>query len=109
MALLDEAIGEFQIAAKDPARAVECCSMLGLCFVEKGLPQLAIQWFQKGLESPTIRPEESLGLRYDLASIHEQNGDAERAYQLYLDIYGENTNYRDIVDRVKSLESTLGR
>ncbi len=109
MALLDEAIGEFQIAAKDPARAVECCSMLGLCFVEKGLPQLAIQWFQKGLESPTIKPAERLGLRYDLASIHEQNGDAERAYQIYLDIYGENTNYRDVVDRVKSLESTLGR
>jgi tetratricopeptide (TPR) repeat protein len=109
MGLLDEAIGEFQIAAKDAARAVECCSMLGLCFVEKGMPQLAIQWFQKGLESPSIKPEERLGLRYDLASLHEQNGDAERAYQLYLDIYGENTNYRDVVDRVKSLESARGR
>ncbi|MGH9441538.1 MAG: hypothetical protein ACRD16_04635, partial [Thermoanaerobaculia bacterium] len=109
MGLLDEAIGEFQIAAKDPARAVECCSMLGLCFVEKGLPQLAIQWFQKGLESPSITPAEKLGLRYDLASIHEESGDAEGAYHLYLEIYGENTNYRDVVDRVKSLESALGR
>ncbi len=109
MGLLDEALGEFQIAAKDPARAVECCSMLGLCFVEKGLPQLAIQWFQKGLESPAITPEEKRGLSYDLASLHEQNGDAERAYRLYLEIYGENTNYRDVADRVKSLENALGR
>jgi tetratricopeptide (TPR) repeat protein len=109
MGLLDEALGEFQIAAKDPARAVECCSMLGLCFVEKGLPQLAIQWFQKGLESPAITPEEKRGLSYDLASLHEQNGDAERAYRIYLEIYGENTNYRDVADRVKSLENALGR
>src|SRR5262249_2319847 len=38
MGLIDEAIGEFQLASKDPARAVECCSMLGLCFLEKGMP-----------------------------------------------------------------------
>jgi tetratricopeptide (TPR) repeat protein len=109
MGLTDEAIGEFQIAAKDPARAVECCSMLGLCFVEKGLAQLAIQWFQKGLESPTITDAERWGLQYDLASVHEQAGDAGRAYELYLGIYGQNSNYRDVVARVKTLESSLGR
>jgi tetratricopeptide (TPR) repeat protein len=105
MGLTDEAIGEFQIASKDSARAVECCSMLGLCFLEKGLPQLAMQWYSKGLENPAIKPEERLGLQYDLASIHEQTGEVERAYQIFLDIYGQNTNYRDIVHRVKNLEA----
>src|SRR5690606_28324943 len=38
MGLLDEAIGEFQLAAKDPAHLVDCCSMLGVSFLEKGLP-----------------------------------------------------------------------
>ena len=109
MGLTDEAIGEFQIAAKDPARAVECCSMLGLCFLEKGLAPLAIQWFQKGLESPGIRDEERWGLQYDLAAVHEQTGDASRAYELYLGIYGQNSNYRDVIARVKTLESSLGR
>jgi tetratricopeptide (TPR) repeat protein len=109
MGLTDEAIGEFQIAAKDPARAVECCSMLGLCFIEKGLAPLAIQWFQKGLEAPTIKDAERWGLQYDLASVHEQTGDAGRAYELYLGIYGQNSNYRDVVARVKTLESSLGR
>ncbi|HMA28552.1 MAG TPA: tetratricopeptide repeat protein, partial [Thermoanaerobaculia bacterium] len=33
MGLTDEAIGEFQLASKDPLHAVECCSMLGLCFL----------------------------------------------------------------------------
>jgi tetratricopeptide (TPR) repeat protein len=106
MGLLDEAIGEFQIASKDPSRSVECCSMLGLCFLEKGLPQLAMQWYSKGLENPAIKEAERLGLQYDLASIYEQTGEAERAYQLFLSIYGQNTNYRDIVHRVKSLEGS---
>jgi len=109
MGLTDEAIGEFQIAAKDPARAVECCSMLGLCFLEKGLSPLAIQWFQKGLESPTIRDEERWGIQYDLAGVLEQTGDAARAYDTYLAIYGQNTKYRDVAARVKALESPSGR
>jgi len=65
MALVDEAIGEFQRAAKSPQHAVECCSMLGLCFLEKGLPQLAIKWYRKGLEAPNLREEDRLGLQYD--------------------------------------------
>jgi len=109
MGLTDEAIGEFQIAAKDPARSVECCSMLGLCFMEKGLAPLAIQWFQKGLESPGIRDEERWGLQYDLADVFEQRGDAARAYEIYLEIYGQNSNYRDVSARVKALESPSGR
>jgi len=68
MGLIDEAIGEFQLASKDPKRAVECASMLGLCFLEKGMPQLAIKWYRKGLEMPEITPEEHVGLLYDLGS-----------------------------------------
>ena len=54
MGLIDEAIAEFQISAKDPKRLLECCSMLGLCFVEKGMHKLAVKWYQKGLESAGI-------------------------------------------------------
>ena len=109
MGLLDEAIGEFQIASKDPARAVECCSMLGLCFLEKGIPTLAIQWFQRGLASSSIKPEERLGLQYDLGSLYEETGDAENAYRFFLDIYGQNSQYRDVAGRVKNLEALRGR
>jgi hypothetical protein len=83
--------------------------MLGLCFLEKGLAALAIQWFQKGLESPAIRDEERWGLQYDLAGVLEQTGDFSRAYDTYLAIYGQNTKYRDVAARVKALESPSGR
>ena len=72
MGLVDEAIAEFQLAAKDEGRLLECASMLGICFIEKGMPKLAVKWFEKGLQAPGRSDEEYQGLRYDLASALEQ-------------------------------------
>jgi tetratricopeptide (TPR) repeat protein len=105
MGLTDEAIGEFQLASKDPARMVECCSMLGLCFLEKGMPQLAVKWYRKGLEASDIKEVETVGLLYDLGCVYQDTGDLELAYRTFLEVYGLNTNYRDVVNRVKELEA----
>jgi pilus assembly protein FimV len=105
MGLIDEAIGEFQLAAKDASRTVECCSMLGLCFLEKGMPQLAIKWYTRGLEAPDIKEVETVGLMYDLGGVYQSTGEMELAYKTFLEVYGLNTNYRDVVHRVKELEA----
>jgi tetratricopeptide (TPR) repeat protein len=103
MSLTDEAISEFQRAAKSPQYAVECCSMLGLCFLEKGLPQLAIKWYRKGLDTVGIREEDRLGLQYDLANLYADLGDRENAYRTFLEIYGSNASFRDVGERLKEL------
>jgi len=108
MGLTDEAIGEFQLASKDPKRTIECCSMLGLCFLEKGMPQLSIKWYRKGLESPGITDEENVGLLYDLGSAQMEVGDASEAQKTFLEVYGLNSNYRDIASRVKELQDVNG-
>ena len=104
MGLIDEAIGEFQLASKDSKRSVECASMLGLCFLEKGMPQLAIKWYRKGLEMPEISEDEHVGLLYDLGSAHMEVGDTDNAQKAFMEVYGMNSNYRDIVSRIKQLE-----
>jgi tetratricopeptide (TPR) repeat protein len=104
MGLTDEAIGEFQLASKDPKRSVECASMLGLCFLEKGMPQLAIKWYRKGLEMPEINEEEHVGLLYDLGNAYIEVGDTQNAQKAFMEVYGMNTNYRDIVGRIKQIE-----
>ena len=105
MGLIDEAIGEFQLASKDPGRAVECCSMLGLCFLEKGMPQLAVKWYRKGLETPRITETETVGLLYDLAMVYQSTGDLDNAYQTFLEVYGFDTGFRDVAARVRELET----
>ena len=106
MGLIDEAIGEFQLASKDPKRAVECASMLGLCFLEKGMPQLAIKWYRKGLEMPEITQEEHVGLLYDLASAYQEVGDTENAQKAFMEVYAANSSYRDVTTRIKALEDS---
>lgn len=104
MGLIDEAIGEFQLASKDPKRMIECCSMLGLCFLEKGMPQLAVKWYRKGLEAPEITEEEHLGLLYDLGSAYLETGDIANAQKAFLEVYGVNTGYRDVIGKIKQIE-----
>jgi tetratricopeptide (TPR) repeat protein len=105
MGLVDEAIGEFQLASKDLGRAIECCSMLGHCFLEKGMPQLAVKWFRKGLETPSISPIETAGMLYDLGSVYQDTGDWELAMKTFQEVSALNRNYRDVARRVKDLEA----
>ena len=107
MGLLDEAIGEFQLASKDPRYIVDCSSMLGLCFLDKGLPELAVRWYKKGLESPALDEDQALGLLYDLGNVYVSQGDIESAYRTFLEIYGMNSNYRDVAQRIKELQEEV--
>jgi len=105
MGLIDEAIAEFQLAAKDDGRILECSSMLGICFLEKGMPKLAIKWFEKGLQAPGRRDEEYQGLRYDLASALEASGETNRALGVYTELYGQDANFRDVANKVRELST----
>jgi len=82
---------------------VLCCSMLGLCFLDKGLPELAIKWYRRGLEAVNLSEEDHLGLKYDLGHAYQTMGDVASAYPIFVDIYGINSNYRDVVARLEEL------
>jgi tetratricopeptide (TPR) repeat protein len=107
MGLIDEAIAEFQLAAKDEARTLECSSMLGICFMEKGMPKLAVKWFEKGLKAPDRTEEEYQGLRYDLAMALEAAGEMDKALHMFTDLYGQDANFRDVAAKVRDLRAAL--
>ncbi|MDH3255619.1 MAG: tetratricopeptide repeat protein [Acidobacteriota bacterium] len=106
MGLVDEAIGEFQLAAKAPGYLVDCCSLLGSCFLEKGFPDLAIKWYERGLEAPQATENESLGLLYELGNLYLITGDKDVARKTFAEIYGINSNYRDVVAKLEELKVT---
>src|SRR6202034_2969551 len=72
MGLLEEAISEFQKVAKanNTGRAfryaMQCCTLLGLAFMERGQPSIAAMCYERALEPPALDPETVLALRYDL-------------------------------------------
>jgi len=105
MGLIDEAIGEFQLAAKDSGYLVDSCSLLGACFLEKGFGDLAIKWYQRGLDSPAVSEDETLGLLYEMGNLHLALGDVDEARRTFIEIYGVNSNYRDVVARLEDLRA----
>jgi hypothetical protein len=76
--------------------------------MEKGMPKLAVKWFEKGLKAPDRSDEEYRGLRYDLATAHEAGGDVDKALVLFADIYGQDANFRDVASKVQELKAALG-
>jgi tetratricopeptide (TPR) repeat protein len=107
MGLVDDAIAEFQVAAKNPdkSRYRDCCSMLGLCFMEKGMAGIAAKWYRKGLDVQGISEEDRMGLLYDFASALEANGDVKEALDAYSEVYGLDSKYRDVARKVKELRA----
>jgi len=111
MDLLDEAIREFQIAtaltgsADGTPRYFQCCNMLGHCFVQKGMPQAAVLWFKKGLNAPGRTAEQYTALQYELGSAYEEMGDLTSAVAALTEVYGVDVSYRDIADKLESLQA----
>jgi len=110
MGLLEEAIGEFQKVAKANDRgkafryAMQCCTLLGLAFMEKGQPNIAAIWYERALNTPGVDGESKLALRYDLGVAQESAGDLEAALKSFSQVYAVNIDYRDVAERIASLQ-----
>jgi tetratricopeptide (TPR) repeat protein len=107
MGLLDDAISEFELAARAPEIYREACSMLGLTHQARGDPAEAIRWYRAALAAPAEADAPLSGLRYDLAEILLANGDPRGAYELYSQVLAVEPTYRDVRDRVADLKSRL--
>ena len=109
--LLDEAIGELQKACQsfDHGHAfpqiMQTYTWLAQCFLEKGVPEAAVRWYDKALNVPGIDGETRIALHYELASAYETAGDKASALKHFMDVYGSNIDYRDVAERIKALKS----
>jgi len=113
MGLVDEAISEFQKVAKatengKPFRyGMQCCTLLGLAFMDKGQPAIAAIWYERALHTPGIEPESVLALRYDLGVAQESAGEPEAALKSFSQVYAMNIDYRDVAERIAALQKPI--
>jgi tetratricopeptide (TPR) repeat protein len=110
MGLLEEAISEFQKVAKATDRGrpfpyvMQCCTLLGLAFMEKGQPGIAAIWYERALRTPGNDPESMLALRYDLGVAQETAGEQDAALKSFSQVYAMNIDYRDVAERIAALQ-----
>ncbi len=113
MGLLEEAISEFQKVAKasDRGRAfrytMQCCTLLGLAFMEKNQPAIAAIWYERALQTPGNDPESTLALRYDLGVAQESAGEPEAALKSFSQVYAMNIDYRGVAERIAALQKPI--
>jgi tetratricopeptide (TPR) repeat protein len=109
MGLLEDAIKEYQdainlVAADDGTRRFfQCANLLGHCFMQSGMAQLALTWYKRALETRGLSDEEKQGLWYELAGAFEANGDTANAERYYEQVYAENVDFRDVGERIRNL------
>jgi tetratricopeptide (TPR) repeat protein len=111
MGLLDEAIGELQKVCQSVERGhpfphiMQTYTWLAQCFLDKGVPEAAIRWYQKALKLPGIDEDTRTALHYELAASYETAQDRTSALQHFMEVYGSNIDYRDVGERIKALKS----
>ncbi len=113
MGLLDEAIGELQKVCHSIelghgfSRVIETYTWLAQCLVDKGVPQAAIKWYMRALKFPDINPDASLAVHYEMAMAYEAAGNTSAALDHYMEVYGTNIDYREVSERIKSLQAVV--
>ena len=102
----DEAIPLFQEAQKDPRRKISAMGKIGLCFFKKGWFADAIDVFIKAIDLYEIKDDGiAKELRYNLACSYEEQGDREKALEIYRRIAQLDFAYKDVSQRVGKLRS----
>ena len=112
MGLVEEAISEFQKVAKATEKGkpfrytMQCFTLLGVAFTEKGQPGIAAIWYERALRTPGVDAESTLALRYDLGVAQESANDLDAALKSFSQVYAVNIDYRDVADRIAALQKT---
>ena len=100
----DEAIPLLQEARKDPRHRIAAMDKIGLCFFLKGWFADAIDIFTNAMElHQTTDDGMAKELRYNLAQSYEQQGQTDKALEIYRRIAQLDFTYKDVSKRVDNL------
>ncbi len=105
MGLLDEAIAEFQIAARSREYRLRAIEMLGDCFLEKSDYRIALKVLSRALQVPGHTDEELIGIFYLTGRAFESLGEDGSALEWYERVLGCDMHFKDASQRVSGLRA----
>ncbi len=103
MGLLNEAVGEFQIARRKTELFVGASMLLADTFAAKGEFPSALPILDEVLSSDFLTEPEGRDVRYHKAELLIRFGKEEEANRIFLEIFEEAPGYRDVALRTEHL------
>jgi tetratricopeptide (TPR) repeat protein len=104
MGLLEDAVREFEVAARDPKRECICRSMIGMIQIERGNINEAIDALMRGLKAKVRTPEQETVLEFEVAACYETKRMSAKALEFYQKAARRDPGYRDVQERIKRLK-----
>jgi tetratricopeptide (TPR) repeat protein len=106
MGLVDDALREFDLAARDSNRACVCHSMIGMIQLERGNLNEAIDAFGRALQSPDRSRDQEAALCYELGSAYEAKKLQKQALEHFQHCARIQPSFRDVQERIRRLQKT---
>jgi tetratricopeptide (TPR) repeat protein len=103
--LFDEAIEECRLAAEDKNLEIQCYSTISFCYRQKKEYSEAMKWLDKALRVEEKDANQEYALMYERASLYEDMKDAKKALEIYDEVNKWNPEYRDVAEKIKSLQT----
>ena len=75
---------------------------MGKCMIAKGLTDMAIEQLTSALGDGDRMDNERKDVLYNLALLHEQQGQNEKALKYLKEIYASEANYLDVSSRIEN-------
>lgn len=103
MGMYNQAIKEFEVAAANPQRRLDCLTLQAVCRREKGEFDQAQDLLERGLSLTVLNRAERITLCYELAFLLETTGEIDRAVELYREVQSTNPTFHDVALRLFAL------
>ncbi|MDF3070299.1 MAG: hypothetical protein K0R38_5900 [Polyangiaceae bacterium] len=103
MGLLPDAVGEFEVAGRDPLRECMCFAMIGLIYLEQNQLDRAAEAYVRALSAAQKTVEQEMNLYYDLGNVYEMKGKNQDALYYFQKIARRDPGYRDVSERIEHL------
>ncbi|HTH19847.1 MAG TPA: hypothetical protein VL912_07190, partial [Candidatus Udaeobacter sp.] len=97
-----EAVPELQRARQNPHARLKAMNVLGCCYGELGMLDLAMKQLEEASREIVSMNEMKKEIVYNLGLVYERVGDQEKALACMKQLYEVDYGYRDVAQRVES-------
>ena len=97
-----EAVPELQRARQNPNARLKAMNLLGVCYCELGMLDLAMKQFEDAAREIVTMDPMKKEIVYNLGTVYEKMGEREKSLNCMKQIYEADYGYKDVAERVES-------